>query len=279
MLLKCFLGSSCAMGALLLLATSGSAAVNIAAHRAVYDLVLKDSNNSAGLANADGRMAFEVSGSDCEGWTVNFRMVNQFKSPEENPRLVDTRSSSWESGDGLNMRFTQSEFVDNALDNEKMLSAKREKLGVAGDVTITKPADKSSPLSADALFPIQHQKKLMMAMENGQMRDASLVYDGSDDENAYRTISFIGKRKDPGTATAHPGKGLENLKTLPAWPVSISYFEDKQGGDAGEQTPVYQVSFDMFENGVADELILNYGDFALKGELSSLEYLNQPACN
>ena len=34
----------------------------------------------------------------------------------------------------------------------------------------------------------------------------------------------------------------------------------------------------MYENGVADNLVLDYGDFALGGNLKVLEFLEQSPC-
>jgi hypothetical protein len=277
-----FLGSAtCILVGMLCGALPATAAMTLASHRAVYDLVLDQEANRAGLESADGRMAFEISGSSCDGWTVNFRMVNRFKPTEENERTIDTRSSSWEAGDYASMRYTQSEFIDNAMDSETMISAEK----LPGENRIkgrtTKPEAKEFDIDPKAIFPVEHQMKLMHAAERGESRDVSIVYDGSDAEKSYRTISFIGMRHEPGKGPEQfSGKGSEVLKALPSWPVSISYYDEQpKPDDLGEQTPVYQVSFEMYSNGVASRLRLNYGDFSLKGSLSSLEFLEQAPCN
>ena len=54
----------------------------------------------------------------------------------------------------------------------------------------------------------------------------------------------------------------------------VSYFPLEGGGEV----PEYQVSFDMYENGVATGLVLDYGDFALSGTLADLKLLDEPAC-
>jgi expansin (peptidoglycan-binding protein) len=58
------------------------------------------------------------------------------------------------------------------------------------------------------------------------------------------------------------------------WPVTLSYFTQGKG----EQTPVYVLSFDLYENGVSRALRLDYGDFALKGDMQSLELLPDKGC-
>jgi hypothetical protein len=272
-----------AAAACLLILAPGAAIgadVTIAAHRAVYDLTLKDSSNRAGLAAVDGRMAFEIAGSKCEGWTINFRMVNDFRPGEGEPRLIDTQSATFESGDGREMRYTQTEFIDNKLDTEKKLAAERGASGHAGRGEIEKPQKESFELPSEAIFSTQHQLKLMELAKAGQTRDESIVFDGSDGSKVYKAISFIGERKEPGNSgIALTGESAERLAGLASWPISISYFPLTADDAAAEETPSYQVGFQLFENGVAANLLLDYGDFKLAGDLKQLEFIDQPACN
>jgi len=39
------------------------------------------------------------------------------------------------------------------------------------------------------------------------------------------------------------------------------------------------MSFVLYDNGVSRTLKLSYGDFSLKGELKSIEFLKSPACD
>ena len=47
---------------------------------------------------------------------------------------------------------------------------------------------------------------------------------------------------------------------------------------AGEQTPIYAISFEMYENGISRALQLDYGDFVIDGKMSSLEVKKAKAC-
>ncbi|MBS7698243.1 MULTISPECIES: DUF1849 family protein [unclassified Chelatococcus] len=60
------------------------------------------------------------------------------------------------------------------------------------------------------------------------------------------------------------------------WPIAISYF--KQATGRSEALPVYVLSFDLYENGIARSLTLKYDNFTLKGELKELELLKAAAC-
>ena len=55
--------------------------------------------------------------------------------------------------------------------------------------------------------------------------------------------------------------------------MTISYFEqqDEKAEQAGEQTPVYAISFELYENGISRALVLDYTDFIISGEMTSLE--------
>ncbi len=67
------------------------------------------------------------------------------------------------------------------------------------------------------------------------------------------------------------------LDELEAWPVSLSYFDqEKEGTDA---LPSYELAFLFFENGLSRQLLIDYGQFAIRGKLSRLEMLKETACS
>jgi hypothetical protein len=253
--------------------------IALAPHRAVYDVTLKRADERADLSGAEGRLAMELGGSDCEGWTTNFRMANEFRPREGKGRVIDTQSASWESGDGLSMRYNQREFLDGSQQGERKVSAKRDAGGGIGRAEVEKPEQRSLELPPETVFSIEHQKRLLRAAIAGGTHESSFVYDGSDDSTGFRAIAFIGAKKMPGQAKSTlAGAPGEALAKLPSWPMTISFYATKAGEAQGEATPAYQVSFTMYVNGVADNLVLDYGDFALGGNLKVLEFLDQAPC-
>ena len=63
--------------------------------------------------------------------------------------------------------------------------------------------------------------------------------------------------------------------------MTISYFDKvakKSDDEPGEQTPIYAISFEMYENGISRALRLDYGDFVIDGKMSSLEIKPAKAC-
>ena len=67
------------------------------------------------------------------------------------------------------------------------------------------------------------------------------------------------------------------LKGLTRWPVTISYF-DRNDPKRGEQTPVYAIAFELYENGISRALQLDYDDFVIAGDMSQLEIKDAPTC-
>lgn len=260
------------------LLTFGNAALAAAVvpHRAVYDLKLLRSSQGAAIGAVSGLMAYEVSGSECDGWTVNFRLVNQFDYKEGNSRLIDSQSSSWETGDGLTMNYSQKEFVDSKQESEKRLSVTRAEKDGPGEGVINLPAVKNFTIAPETIFPMRHQLRLMEAAEKGEVRDTSLVYDGSDEDKTVRAISSIGKKVNAGESKEDvANQAAAALQAMPSWPVSIGYYSTD---DANVETPIYEISFDMYQNGVSTGLVMDYGEFALEGKLKNLEMFKVETC-
>ena len=136
-------------------------------------------------------------------------------------------------------------------------------------VNLTKPKRSKFELDSGVVFPTEHLKRILAAAKAGENLLEVKVYDGSETgEKVYETTTYIGRPiADPAVEKAAHIPELDNLRR---WPVSISYFEAGKKDDA----PSYILSFDLYENGISRALKLDYGDFVLAGEMSSLELLS-----
>jgi hypothetical protein len=105
------------------------------------------------------------------------------------------------------------------------------------------------------------------------------VYDGSETgEKIYSTMTVIGHEIAPNEKVpTDAAAGQAALAGLKRWPVTISYFDHAETQN-GEQTPVYSISFELYENGISRALSLDYGDFVVAGEMSQLEIKEPTAC-
>src|SRR4029453_1871173 len=92
---------------------------------------------------------------------------------------------------------------------------------------LTKPAKKGLSLSSRVYFPIRHSIALLQVAKEGQTAFRADLYDGSEKgEKVYATVSFIGRRRPPGTNQQLPRvKDADALDQLEAGAISIGYFE------------------------------------------------------
>jgi hypothetical protein len=269
------------------LAAEPAPAIHLAPHRAVYDLSLLRSGGSRAVDSARGRIVFDFSGDSCKGWSLQYRQVTVLESGENGTRTSDLRNTTFEAGDGASFRFrTQSDLNGSeqpAVDG----NAEHDGKGVA--VTIKQPQKARVSVQGEVLFPAAHMRRLIQAAEAGEHTVSVKVFDGSDDgRKVYDTLAVIGPRRTgpaPGqTPTQAPGQTPEPsagtdapapeaplregaMAGMARWPVTLSYFSPGEG----ERTPIYVLSFDLFENGVSGALRLDYGDFSLKGDLSRID--------
>jgi len=251
--------------------------VKLAPHRAVYEMKLGDSRANSNVSGIVGRMVFELSGTPCEGYTVNMRLVTRVTDRSGKALMSDLRSSTWEEGDGEKFRFNSSQYLNQKLSELASGSAKRAGQGKKVDVQLQKPKSLKLALPTDVMFPAQHARAILAAALNGRTTLEADLYEGSEKgEKVHATTAFIGRLKPPG-----PDKDLKDVKNaeildkLKSWPVSVGYYEKENSEEA---TPSYEVAYRYYANGVSRRLVIDYGDFSIHGSLQSLELLEETNC-
>jgi hypothetical protein len=252
--------------------------VVLSPHRAVYEMSLAVSRSGVGVTAVSGRMVYELTGSACEGYTQNMRFVTQMTNQGGTAMLTDLRSSSWEEGNGKRFRFNSSQYRDEKETETTAGDAARPNAADDVKVELTKPAKKGLSLPSGVYFPVQHSIALLKAAKAGKTTFRADLYDGSEKgEKVYDTVSFIGRPVPPGGNRGLPAvKNAEKLDRLVAWPVSIGYFEP--GSDKQDAVPVYELTFWFFEDGVSRKLFIDYGEFAINGELKEITFHQPKKC-
>jgi len=254
--------------------------VRLAPHRAVYEMKLGDTRANSSVSGLVGRMVFEFTGSQCDGYTVNMRLVTRITDQSGKALTSDLRSSTWEEGDGDKFRFNSSQYLDQKLSELASGSALREGKGEKVDVQVEKPKHIKLKLPASVMFPAQHARAILEAAMKGRSTFDADLYEGSEKgEKVYSTTAFIGKATPPGgDGDLDKIKNADVLKALPSWPISIGYYE-KEDGDGEEEAPSYELAYRYYANGVSRHLVIDYGDFSIHGSLQSLEFLDEPKCD
>ena len=260
------------MAAPALAQTSQPAHSPLAPHRAVYDLsLIKGAGSSAPIA-ASGRIVYDFTGSACEGYTVAFRQFTELTPPEGEARPSDMRSTTFESADHKSLRFRVEHLEGNRITSTVDGVATRSGDG-ALSLELRQPAPMQADLDHDVVFPTDMMMQALKAAQAGQAVLPLKVFDGSDGgDKIYHTMSIIGRPVTQPLTDAT--RDIAGMKDMRRWSVRVSYF------DVGkvDAPPVYVLGFQMWENGVSSDLIIDYGDFQLKGEMTKLEMLPVTPC-
>ena len=252
-------------------AAPSSASAPFLAHQAAYELSLLKSRRNASVNGVQGRILYSFTGNACEGYTTDFRQVSQL-SGEGRGTFSDLRSTSWEDGDGKSYRFK----IETRT-NEAEVSAVdgiAERTGDRITVRLKKPKPKTLTLDKEVVFPTEQVHRIIEAAKAGRSILELSVYDGSDTgEKIFNTLSVIGQPIPGDRLPAEPDSGSDNqaLKSMTRWPVTVSYYDRATKSDAGEQTPVYAMSFELYENGVSRQLKLDYNDFVIGGAMTRFD--------
>jgi len=274
-----------AAAALALVAAMPAAAVPVdgvvlAPHRAVYDLKLLKSSGSRGLASVRGRILYDFSGNACDGYDLKFRQLSELDSGEGKTVLSDLNSTTWEDAEAKAFRFSsQNRMNDRAAD---AVNGEAERRAKAVSINLTKPKHKALKMPGNAVFPTEHMRRIIAAARAGQTMLELPVYDGSETgEKLYNTFTLIGKAIGPGEKPPTDAAAkVPALAALTRWPVTISYFDQRADSEIrkGEQTPAYVIGFELYENGISRKLVLDYSDFTIEGDMTSLEMKKDKPC-
>jgi EipB-like len=254
--------------------------VLLAPHRAVYDLKLSKSHGTRGIEGVRGRILYDFSGNACEGYELKFRQVSELDSGEGKPALSDMRSTTWEDGNAKEFRFNSENLFNEEQTDVVNGHAERNTKSIA--VNLSKPKTKELAMPVGAVFPTEHMRRIIAAAREGKSVLEFPVYDGAETgEKLYNTLTVIGRPIPPGEKKPDDAASkIPELAPLTRWPVTISYF-DKEAGKSeqgGEQTPVYSIGFELYENGISRALVLDYPDFTISGEMTSLELKKTKPC-
>jgi hypothetical protein len=254
-------------------------AVPFLAHQAAYDLSLLKSRRNPAVDGASGRILYSFTGSECEGYTTEFRQVSQVDTEGGKSKLSDMRSTSWEDAAGKTYRFHISTTTDQVETSN--IDGYAERTGDTVTVKLKQPSAKTFTISKDIVFPTEQVRRIIDAARDGKSLLELDVYDGSEDgQKIFHTLTVIGQpvSGDRAPATPDVGSTTDTLKSMTRWPVTVSYYDKASREDAGEQTPEYAMSFELYENGVSRALKLDFNDFVIGGAMSKFDIKSAKPC-
>ena len=234
---------------------------------------------SNSISSARGRILYSFTGSACEGYTTEFRQASEMDNGEDKVTLSDLRSTAWEDAAGKTYRFK----IESRMDDVEVgpVDGIAERVGNHITVKLKQPQAKTFDLDGSTVFPTEQIQHIIAAAKEGKTILEQTVYDGSDNgEKVFSTLAVIGQpiRGDLTIASPDPSTENDAMKSTTRWPVTVSYYDHDAKPEEGEQTPLYAMSFELFENGVSRALVLDYNDFVISGSLGKFYVKDSKPC-
>lgn len=241
-------------------------AEHMVAHRAAYRLALDQVRANSSVATARGAMLYEV-GDACEGWTTRQRFTLTLN--DRDGQEVETTSdySTYETKDGRSIRFSLTQTSQGAV-SQRIAGEATLGANGAGFVRYTSPEPKEERLPSGTLLPTTHTIRALAEARAGHRLISVPLFDGTSPDGAQDSTTAISAWLPPQTIERFP-----QLSSLGSARMRVAFFDRNaaQGGSASQ--PDYEVGLRYFENGVADELKMDFGEFVVNGQMVELALL------
>ncbi len=232
------------------------------AHKALYTLRL-DTAKGNDVVAARGTMGYEVTDA-CDGWAVRQRLRMTITNADGQDVEMASDYATWESKDGLRFRFHMRQTTDTAVTSQTDGEASLQRSGGPGEAHYTSPHDSVSQLPAGTVFPMAHTAAIIAAARDRKHFASLPLFDGTDENGVEDSFIVVLDWKPPMQTK------WALLSPLPSTRVNIAFFDHSPTSI----TPSYEVNMRYFENGVADDMKMNFGDFVMGAKMK--EFSPQP---
>jgi hypothetical protein len=225
---------------------------------AYYDLSLAKVRTHD-VTGATGAMRFSVV-DGCTGWGTTQHMTLLIRNSDGSLNKTVTDYMTWESKDSKTLTFTlQERDNDGKLTVDDSGTATRAADG-SGSIAYTIPKGRLINLPPGTLFPMAHTAALLAAGEAGKKFISVPLFDGTTDQGAQSTFVAILGHNGP-AKNAFP-----DLAKLASTDVDIAFYDRKNK----DENPNFRSQMRYYENGVANGILLDFGDFVMRGNLQKL---------
>lgn len=246
-------------------AANQAGAEAMAAHRAAYKLTLDRARDNSDIARARGVMVYEVMDA-CDGWATRQRFT--LVLTDRDGREIETGSdySTYETKDGRRIRFSLTQTTQGAV--SQRVSGEADVTAEGGRVRYADPEAKEEALPPGTLLPMLHTIRALEAARGGQRLLLAPLFDGTTADGAQDTTTVISAWQGP-----QSGQRFAPLAAVGSARMRVAFFDRVDTSGGGASAPEYEVGLRYFENGVADELKMDFGEFVVDGRMEELALL------
>ena len=259
-------------------------------HRALYTMELGQSHRGSNVADATGKMFYRFEPL-CDGWEVESRIfMRMHYGTAGEEEIVETTWSftSFESYDG--QKFTFEVEHDRNGELQEVFAGEAGKNTGGGTATFDEDEASNLKLPAMSLYPGEHLVHLLAAAKEGQHLYRRTVFDGASKNNPYEVNAFIVGPVVDGKLAQNPDKPAQSKNRVfvgtqrpapaagmppsPVWRMRLAYFP-LTGLD---ELPEFEIEVDYREDGIAERMVQDFGDFTLNLSPTRFEVLPAPVC-
>jgi hypothetical protein len=247
-------------------AAAASTVPHMTGQVAIYDLSLAKVRTHD-VTGATGQMRFAVA-DGCTGWGTTQHMVLLIRNADGSLTKTVTDYVTWETKNGSTLTFNLSE-QDN--DGKPIIDDAGTAIHAgtgAGTITYSTPANRVMTMPQGTLFPMAHTQAILDAAVRGQKFISVPLFDGTTDDGAQHTFVVILGRGE------HGQPPFPELAKFTSTDVDIAFYERKNS----DQNPDFRSQMRYYDNGVANNIMMDFGDFVLLGKLERLD-IPQSNCN
>ncbi len=143
-----------------------------------------------------------------------------------------------------------------------------------GVAEFSKPAQTTIALKPEVLFPTAHTLYLIDQAQAGVPFVVRQVFDGTTVDDATTISAVIGPTLKPGEENASEHPIGTPLLDRPSWRMRLGFFP----AESKSEEPDYELSMRLMDNGVSQNMSLDYGDYIVTARLDQIEPLPKPTC-
>ena len=253
---------------LFVIPAKGLSAVELASHVAHYQLKLVSAKQGSSIENVAGDIVVRWE-RDCRGWAMTNRTVFDVNYGSGQSVRVTVDAATWEALAGDKYTFlVTTRFNDRTADHVEGSARFSDKERVA---EFTSPEKKRLVLPSDTMFPVQHTRSVLDAAAKGPGVMRATVFDGFTDGGSQFVNAIFGK---PVESDADIAKQFPSFRKKKSWIVNLAYFP----GDEAASEPDSEIGTKIAENGVAEWMDMDFGEFRVRGKLEKLQVIDVKPC-
>lgn len=240
--------------------------------KAVYNLSFTPTNTETSYTlGGSGRLTIEFKGSRCTEYQMT-RSVSNNLTTREGPLKMRVETRYTENPAGTRLAFSIKEQNNDKVLRQETLLATRDAGGVITLASRALPGGKAT-LPADIVFPLRHDRDVMVASGRAQKNFTAKVYLPDLATTAVEQMAYtFGPDVTSALPKGHPAD-IEPLKNQPRYRVEVVSRDPKTGKQRAREkmTSYRNPPIQTVSNSVMEHLII-------KASLGSLTMLPETPC-